>query len=592
MSESANSSSVSIIPEFVAAKFQQPSWHVRVNSIIVPDAILEKVDLGFGSDISSASFFLPVNPLIPGSTPIQDDIVEIIVNNKTIFRGPIRVISDHIGNDGLKISYTAFSDIVDLNKTAIINGAFNSDNADYRDVFYNLPSIFSILRIPCNPPNVYPGEVNVTDQTPLTAAESLLNKVGNYKLYYDMVNQILSIYEFQKGGLNTRSFLPGKNIINYDINKSIENTVGQVTVVGPPMQVTYQRSLASAQDMNILLSPSGRYELSFILSGRNIRDISVEGQTREKPDITYDMSRKINKAMIKKYQNGGVISSIKAEIERVMADMALTAGDSTETNDDAKLSPRVVSHHTNFTDWNQVPTQVVPRSRDSVTVYISECPKIWTTYFINADIPNSVFGLPEPDVTSNIEIVDAQGFTVGAMRVTFTVDEGKPAVQTGSGGIQRTITDSQYQIVNNLVTGENNAPRILFSMQTRADAEYARLNYPKISGTITILGDETVDLRQTVLLEGLLLDIVHITHNFTNGHTTNVTLTNERFVPSFILRPLSRTNPSNLESEKEKRKGLLIYTVKSDILRQNRLAHSEKKKNEELPNGGDYTVLK
>jgi hypothetical protein len=586
MAESANSLPVSITPFFVASKFQEPSWHVRVNGAIVPNAILDRVELGFGSDISSAAFFLPKNPITSSGNPVQDDIVEVLSNGKVIFKGPIRVISDHIGNDGLKISYTAFSDIVDLNKKTIINGAFNSDNADYRLYLYNLPPIFSILGIPCSPPNVYPGEVNVTDQTLLAAGESLLNKVGNYKMYYDMVNQALSIYEFQTGGLNTRSFLPGKNIIKYDINKSIENTVDEVSVVGPPIQVTEQQAVYNPQ---LRIAPSGRYELAFTLSGRNIRNVTVEGQTRDKPNIEYDMSMKINRDMIAKYQGLFINDPMTFRTEN----FPLSDSDSSEVDAGSQLLPKVVHHYENTTEWSQVPVTVEQHGRDLITIYISEVPKVWETFFTGADIPNSVFGLPNPDQTSYVEVVDMQDFMVGAMRVTFTVDGGKPIVSVGSGDVQRSITDSQYQITTDYVTGVNNSARILQAMQIRANAEYARLHYPRISGTITVLGDETIDLRQTVLIEGLLLDVVHVTHNFTNGYTTDVTLTNERFVPSIILRPPQWMPPRNLETEKEKRKGLLIYNVDCDItLNKNNNAKNEKKNNEEPPNDNGFAILK
>ena len=597
MTESANSLSVTITPTYVANKYDRPTWQVLVNGNVVPNAILEKVELGFGSDISSASFFLPKNPLTSIGDPAQDDIVEVIANGKTIFKGPIRVIVDHIGNDGLKISYTAFSDIVDLNRTSIIYGAFNSENADYNVYLYNLPPIFSILGINAiGVPNVYPGEVNVTDQTLLAASESLLNKVGNYKLYYDMINQTINVYELQTGGINTRSFLPGKNIIKYDINKSTENTVDQITVAGPWTQITKRLPVSNPA---IRLSPSGRYEYSFTLTGKNIRNITVEGYTREQPKIIYDMSKKINKTMIKKYAGSTHDITVVNDMTTSsfgfygLDDNPLLADDSTQANDAAVLRPSVISQYTGTEEWTQVPVSIVSRGSDEIIVYISEVPKMWEVFLIDAYIPNSVFGISPPDQNTFIQVVDIMDFTVGPMRVTFTVDASKPLVSVGSGPIDRIISDNQYQITKDQTTGISNAVTILQQMSIRANAEYARLHYPKISGNITILGDETVNLRQTVLIEGLLLDILHVSHNFTNGYTTDVTLTNERFVPNIILRPPLWMPPRNLENEKEKRKGLLVYNEESHILLQkNQQSTTEAKQTDTPPNGGDYSVLK
>jgi hypothetical protein len=592
MAESANSSSVSVTPSFTANKFQQPAWYVQVNGTPVQDAVLEKVELGFGSDLSTCSFLLPKNPLTSTGNPVENDIVEAIVNDKVIFKGKIRVIIDHIGSDGLKISYTAFSNIIDLNKGTIWYGSFNSDNADYRLYRYNVPPILSIIGVSASGvPNMYPGEVNVTDQTQLTATESILNKVGNYKLYYDMVNQALSVYQLQTGGVNTRSFLPGKNIIRYDINKSTENVVDQVIVMGQYEQITSYRSVNAEPR----ISPSGRYELSFTLSGRNIRGIQVEGRTREKPNIEYDMSKKINKAMIAKYRgldpaNDSWLSALNNKTYRT-ENFPLSDKDSTQAHESAELYPHVISCKQNAIEWATVPTTVVQRGPDLIDVYISEVPKLWYPLFIKQDIPDSVFGISGGG-SSEIQIVDGMDFTTGSMRVIITVDGIKPYVTVGSGSISRSITDSQYQIIANTITGYVNTATVIQAMQIRAQAEYNRLHYPVISGTISVLGDETIDLKQTILIEGLRLDILHVTHNFTNGFTTDVTITNERFIPSIILRPPQWYPQRNAENEKDRRKGLLIYTLESEAFKKDRLAKSEKKKNEELPNGGGHAVVK
>jgi hypothetical protein len=594
MTESIDSSSVSISPAFIANKFQQPAWHVQVNGTPVLDAVLERVDLGFGSDLSSASFLLPKNPLTSTGNPVENDTVEVVVNNKVIFKGPIKVITDHIGSDGLKITYTAFSNIVELNNYTVIFGAFNSDSADYRQYRYNVPPILSIIGVNAsNVPNMFPGEVNVTDQTLLAATESILNKVGNYKLYYDMVNQALSVYNFQTGGINTRSFIPGKNIISYDITKSSENVVDQIIVVGSPVQITSNRTFMP----QVKLTESGQYELSQTLSGKNIRNVQVEGQQREKPQIKYDMSVKANKEMIYFYGAYGGLSQEEGEARKAQYELfnPLVFRDSKQTNDFVELRPRIIDVLNNTMEWLPVPVSVEQRGPDLVKVTVSDCPKKWCTNYIGGNIPNTILGVTDTDPlnpeSSYVELLDYYYWDPGACRATVTIDGAKPMVSQGYGKIVRTINDSQYAISANFITGENNQAQVLQAMQIRAKAEYDRLRYPKISGTITVLGDETIDLRQTILIEGLLLDIVHVTHSFTNGFTTDVTITNEKLVPSIILRPPQWYPTRNADTEKDRRRTLLIGVLESEVLRKNRVANSEKKMDEQPPNGGSYAVL-
>lgn len=593
MSESGNSSQVSLTPTFSENKFSKPTWKVLINNIEVKDAILERVDIGYGSDLSTASFTLPRNPLLTNPVPQEFDDVEVIVNSKTIFKGFISVKSDHVGSDGLKISYTALSNIANLHDTTVLNGDFNTDpsgigSSDFPNALFTSKGILNIIGVhPTNTPNSYPGAVNITDKNLLEATESVLAKVGNYKLYYDMVLGSLDVYEFGSGGINTRSFIPGKNIINYSINKSTENLVDKIIVVGSRIQTTTRTPVSFP---NIAVSPGGREELMFTLSGINIRDITVEGQTRQQPQIVYDQSIVANRKMLQPDLSD---SEINSEIEALLNakfDTFNTSASNSQVNNDLELRPKIKSVSTYTTEWTQIPITIVPHTntKNTVDVFISEIPKIWKHHTISGDPLKTTLGLSttDPDEKTHVEILDELFFDTGNIRVTYTSDGFKPTVIVGSGRIVRSITDSQYQIITNSVTGENNSGFITTSMQIRAQAEYARLHLPQITGTITVLGDETIDLRQTIFLENQKLDIIHVTHSFTNGYTTDVSLTNERFIPNIILRPPVQRN---YETEKDKRKGLLITLQDAEITKQkNQQTKSEKKKEDDPPQSSSF----
>jgi hypothetical protein len=170
--------------------------------------------------------------------------------------------------------------------------------------------------------------------------------------------------------------------------------------------------------------------------------------------------------------------------------------------------------------------------------------------------------------------------------VTYTIDGSKPVVSVGGGAVTRSITDSQYQIVADGVTGYNNSAFMTQAMLDRANAELEKLNTPSITGTVTILGDETIDLRQTITYKGETLDVVHVSHDFTNGFTTSVSVTNESLRLNnifFVGSSGSRGRGKNAETEKDRRRGTAIFheAIKSE--EQRNLTKKRSEKTQETP---------
>ena len=597
MSESGNSNSASATPVFNLKRFSNPKWVVLVNDKEVKDAILERVDNGYGSELSTATFTVPRNPLTENVGFNEYDNVTIVVNNTTVFEGFIHVITDLLGQDGLKITYTAVSNVARFQEQTIQNGSYNADGSEadghagiiFTSGIINQIMVLANKTIPnasiSGIPTAYPGEVNITDKNLLEAIETVLNKVGNYKLYYDMNKDTLNIYKLQSGGLNTRSFIPGKNIISYNITKSTANVVDKVIVIGPRIQITARQSIGFGPE-SVTINSAGQRVAQARLNGLNIRNVSVEGMTCEQPKITYNNTVVANELML----NYTPLETFDPLAEALND----SSQDNIKEGSNLELRPAVSSVFHYTPEWSSVNVTVVPIKPSiqfptanppitSVNAYLSDPPKLWQANFAEGDVLAVDLGLPvevgEENKTVHVQILHKLYYTVGSMRVTYTYDFIKPAIIVGTGNVVRTITDSQYQVIINGVTGYSNQGFIEFSMRTRAQAEYDRLHLPQISGTITVLGDETIDLQQMILLEGQKLDVVHVTHNFTNGFTTQVTLTNERFVPTPVLvPPVVRVLP---ESERDKRKGLLIEGLDSDIQKIQELSQDYANKRED-----------
>ena len=588
MSESGNSSSASGTPLYSSERFKQPTWSVLVNAAEVADAILERVELGFGNDLSTATFTLPRDPS-SGGLPVKNDAVQVIVNGRSIFRGKIKIVNKHIGRDGLRVTYTAHSNIVELNRSVVLAGAFNSRNSDFPGLIFTSIGIFNQIGVSvANAPNIYPGEINITDQPKLAAVESVLGKIGNHKLYYDMETNSLIAYALGTGGINQRSFIVGKNVMGRDINTSTENVVNKVIVVGPPIQVS--RRIA-VNNTTIRSDSNGRRAVSFTLNGLNIRDIVVEGLTREQPKLEFDSEKRVSKAML--------ISPNPIQLPEFDFSSDDTKFRVVPDEEDFQLREVILSQSNYSPVWSKIAVNIVQRNDSSVTVFLSEVPKMWYAKGIKGTVLNRTLGLDAPEFDPNgtrtVEIFDGYNYSVGSLRVSYTVDGNKPTATAGSGDIVRSITDGQYQIFINNISGFSNASSVLSQMSRRATAELAKLSVPDISGTIRVIGDETIDLRQSVVFEGDVLDILHVSHSFTNGFTTDITLTNEKLRLNAISLSTGGSGQASggRESERDRRRTLLIQNSGADILRKkNQQANDEQKKPGEEKPQFPYAIYK
>jgi hypothetical protein len=217
---------------------------------------------------------------------------------------------------------------------------------------------------------------------------------------------------------------------------------------------------------------------------------------------------------------------------------------------DNGLRKAVKNIFTQFGGFNPIGSSVEYLTPDSTRIFIGDVPKIYETETRSAFIDKNVLGI-QGGGTISVSVLTRISWFPGALRVSYTREQDAPTIIIGSGTVERTITDPQYQILHNTISGQafNNESEVLAIMQKRAQAEYDRMHTPTISGTITILGDETVDLKSAVLIDGLHLDVVRVVHSFQSGFTTQITLTNERFTPT-TFGQISRPERNVRESER------------------------------------------
>ena len=562
--ESPNSNEAIATPTLntFAQRFSNPTWSVSVGGGVRTDAILSSVTLSYGSTFSTAIFSLPVDPR--GGSPTVGASVNITINGRLVFRGTVSVRSDIIDTGGgLRVSYTCFSNIIDLTKDTIFGTDVDMVTTSF-NVFEKLPDGKGIIRNKAtaekilspfdifNVPVEFPGAVDITDLTPLAAMELVLQKLGNYKVYHDMSSGENFAYRFGSGGFTVRSFTfgdaaGGGNILSYNVQRSDQDVVKQVTVIGAITEVRVRRTLTN---LDVGEDPDGRRRLLGAVTGKNIRDVQVFGFLRSKPAIRFNEKVQV---LLEDIDEQFSESSIDTSFSLAIGTVGSSDGDENQTSEDKSLRPIIDSLRRFSSQRQTIGARLFYTGKDKVTISLNSVPKNWFTEIKSGSVENVKVGL-EGDGKTSVSVLLRYGFFIGTIVVEYTIDEEKPSVVAGSGTPSKSITDGQFKIIKDNIGGFNNEADVLLRMNARASNELARLQKEELSGSITIIGDETLDLRSSVSVLGERLEISGITHSFQNGFTTTVELTNEPFFANIIIPPSLKLQGQNKrESEKGRR---------------------------------------
>ena len=482
--ESADSASKSATPTYPSltgpSRIKKPIVVVSVGGVPITNIMLDTVEDGYGTTPATATFRIPTNNLWV-TTPTFGSYVTVTVNSRVIFRGYIQRIERNLSSSGKTVTYTAYSGITSYNDNFTSWGWIQSIRASH----YGL---------------------DITDQTELQAWETIWNSEGNYKVYYNMNSGALEKYQLGTGG-TVRSVIFGKNIIDFNIFENRLDQINSITVRGGPTKHIYNFVPVLFKDTDT--TPSFYY---LIRGGHNISDIQLQAyQTITQPEIHYDTT-----------------------VSVVPSDVGLVKWD----DDTVEAKQTVRGWTLGEKDWVSAGSQVDYNYKEIGGEDIPTSARVVVT---------KVARVVEPDVRgftakrggrTTIEDVNF-GFVSVAMpntwrgaayRMAYSDEAASPPTATAGGGTPaRSITDAGLAGVRNDRDGTNTTGQMSAAMHLIAQGELEKNNRPQISGRIKILGDETMGLKTRVNVNGTYLDVVRVVHNFSNGYTTEIELTNEKF---------------------------------------------------------------
>lgn len=496
--ESGDSNTASGTPTIIdyrGQRYLNYTYSVKINGVVRADAILETVELGYGTSPSTTNFIIPKDPINTVGLPIIDDEVEVIVNGSSIFKGIIKNKEDIISvRGGKKVSYIAYSKVI--LKT------------------YNPVTWAEILAAQL----AYYG-LNITDQNKLQAEETIANYLGNYRLYYNMQTDVTERYELGTGYWS-RTVVLGVNVIDYNISRNTINKVTKVTVRGDrkKTRVAWKPLSLYARVLNSTIYPGATFTYYLHqIDAFNVGNVKLEAfQSLSQPTFVFDPSVSVvpSDYGMTSWEDGTIGNRQKVlHFQNPAADYR-SAG--------AKIDYI----------YEQVGDKDVPVS---ALIELTSDPKVYAAVTRTGNA-RRLGRTPDEDVIFGWVRYALPNLVVGAgYRITYEYEDELPTeVTVGSGTPAITITDTQYKIfvnnapeTNELVT--DNTAEVIAAMTARANGELDKANISALSGRIKIVGDETFDLKTRVEIDGEMLDVIRVVHSFSNGFTTDLELTNERF---------------------------------------------------------------
>ena len=513
-------------PTFNFAHYNtKPSWKIYIDSVEQTDAILERVELTYGPSFSLAYFYIPKNPSTPGLPSISKQEVIIYINDRKVFTGYLTKCEKVISPTDLRVSYVAVSKLYDYTLDTIDKN-YNEPKGDHVESI-DVTKVLKLSSCPYDlPSKLLYGLVSVADCTKLDLMSNMLRYEGNYKIYCDPEGTV----NYYKIGspLSKRTYEVGKHILESRMTEDITDKIDQVTVKSDYIQYgNYNIYWTSSSKIwtndiigdrnnlnrNIIAGADGNLYLEYRIYAHNISNISVEALVNDKPTVT---------EFIQELQvtPGNIIDPTDPT-------KPLKKWDDGST--DGKFAVKTYKEF--IPTWKSCSSKVdYDHYGEYAIVKIGPLPVRYQTNIKQYDaklIVGNTSIPPEPvEREVNLYIMLEPIEYLPDMRILYTYQGSRISKTNGSGTIKRTYHDS-ITPYNNYGPNEydNNVSEVNSYLQNRADSEFARLSKEVEGGSITVLGDETLDLRMHVND----LEVTRIVHDFTNGFLTHIDLTNEQF---------------------------------------------------------------
>lgn len=487
-------------PTYNVERYTNPSYEIKIDNEIQTDAVLSRVELIYGTSFSTAEFYIPKSPVTVGLPEATRQEVKVYINDRLVLKGKLIRRENSYDAKELRVSYT------------VINSLWNET--------------LSCIGINATRPKNYPeslwNPLQVADLTQLEYRNFVIRYRGNYKVYCSPTGDI-SYYKVGNP-VSSRVYEIGKHIIKQNMSTDWSNPPKQVTIYSDHKQITVSTGWSSdGNEMKV--------------SGNEISNVQVFAKINTKPEVTGYL-RDIDVLPGHITETFGTakwtIPSISDATKSTSAE-ATTSALNTWHDGGSEARHPIQSYRYFPTTWQPISVNIeYADSGDNATIKLSSYPKAWHK---NIDSGDAEFKISDKDgnITDSslyVKIWNEPYWSKAPIKVVYTYKGERMSSIAGSGIATRQIHESVVPIsisVSNELPyqyrSQSNYSDISSYLNTRALGEAGRQSQGTTKGTLTILGDETLDLRTQV--NGY--EVVRITHDFNNSFLTHIDLTDESF---------------------------------------------------------------
>jgi hypothetical protein len=521
-------------PTFNAAHYTDAAYIVNISGVPLANVVLDTVELVYGPQYSTSRFHLNILPSTVGLPTATKQEVTIYIRGRLVFTGRLVRRENSWTGSSLQVNYTAIDKSWDYTWTTPICAGFQGLGFGWgSDGLIN--SLLRGMGLPTGLPikNSLQNS-SFYDQTYREIMSSFASECGSWVTHTDEYG-IVRYYEYGHPVFN-RTYTLGVNILEYKDTTDVTDQVDKIVVRSPAgrsfeekyVSQTIQGLLISSAEMTDVAEPNrsgspipssydssipqpwlagptgwtragitGRAQyiqtsydskpfLAFSLAGyTDISDLRIEAFVNDRPEI---IEPEVNSA------------GQQLEVSPTSVGETMWATGTTENRPCANRIQKYAAA------WKPVSAQTVMVG-GTMYVRIDEIPVVFEDRIVQTSRTTSVISPSDASISStdsNVMYMEEPWQRIASIRVTFTHAGMNSSGSYGAGTVQRSQLLSTYD-----------------ELTDRAHEIYSRLQHDTIQGSMSILGDETLTLRTHVNA----LEVMRITHDFSNGFRTHLDLT-------------------------------------------------------------------
>lgn len=533
-----------------------PNYQLYLDDVLQSDIILDNIELVFSPGYCTANWHINTRPDTVGLPSPNKQVVKIVLNSRRVFTGYLLKREGRWTASDISVHYTAQGKSWDYTWTT---GSTRYKEYRLTDMDYatmNLPGngygnrlLLLNLGLPVLglPAGYLDTNIDTKDMTLLDIMNNIGQQAGRYKVHEDFYGNV-SFYN-EDLPLFTRTYTIGQNILSYtDIIDQSAALTG-VAVYSAFEEHTISQSMESGFCIKNVLDPdeeskpvvlpgdnwtqhqnwiahemfcvdqSGKYyKTGSIAAPGKIVNVQAYGKSNEKPEIESPVTYSVTE---------GESAELEVFPDEVESNPYITKGQWGNGGTEARKALSVSREYK--PTWKSIGITWEPWLGQTHAHFRVDVPIVYSPTIREASV--KVYGVDPGskkvrEFTYNVSVLDEPIEWCGEIVLVITYEvASRITSSSGTGPIWRSYHEEGIKPFSQVVTGpfninENNFTAVSGYLNEKAKDYFNQYKSNVFQGQLTILGDETLDLRTCI--NGKFIQ--KIKHDFSQGFKTIVDL--------------------------------------------------------------------